>query len=183
MKTLTTAYSSVVTATKTLPGYLVEIIMPTTYLRFSSIGDVTWKGNYFIGSSIKVSGISSNPGGNSTGNLSLSPDPSDPNILVGYALNSNEGFMGREIRIWSFDSTLVGSTTTGVLETADAIPIFSGIGDNVSIDKLEITISLSSSSITYLYAPRVKICKASGFNFIQPKGLRIPWGNEVFVLE
>lgn len=183
MKTLTTAYSTVVSATKTLPGYLVEIAMPTTYLRFSSFGNVTWDSNYFISSRIKVSGIASNPGGNSTGNLTLSPDPLDPNILVGYALSPTEGFMGREIRIWSFDSTLVGSITTGVLETADVVPIFSGIGDNVSIDKLEVNISLSSGSINYLYAPRVKICKASGFNFIQPKGLRIPWGNEVFVLE
>lgn len=181
MRTLTSNYQVVVNNTTTSPGYLVEISFPAGIVHLSSIGTVVFNSETWVPGRLKVSGISQDTKVNSTGQLTIGVDPDDPNIMMGYALNETQGFTGRTIRIWTFDQLLLDSSNN--LGINDGILIFTGIGDRVSITPMEIIVSISSANTNYLYAPRKYMNPANGFNFVQPKGLKIPWGTEIFVLE
>ena len=180
MLNITTQYTTIAEATQTQPGYLVEVVFSDETLRLSSFGNITWDSLSWLDSRIGISGISVNGSGSSTGQITFGTIADDPSLTVGYALSATKGFMGSRISIWTFDAGLVSG---GVLPLEDAIYVFQGVWDDVQISELEVAVNVSSVNILSLYAPRVKIIKENGFNYLQPKGLKIPWGSEVFVLE
>lgn len=182
---LSVNYDSRVASDLTAPGYLVKIVVDgSTKLHLSSTGTLscTQEGlsASWVQSNLEVSGLSSNVAASISGNLSILLDPTDPGTLLSYALSDIYGLSGKSIKIWTFDQHLV---STGTLDAADTLLIFDGICNDISIDRNYINLSLATESINNMFAPRHRINRANGFNFIQPKKTQISWGTEIYILE
>lgn len=72
---------------------------------------------------------------------------------------------------------------TGAYKTADASQVFDGIVDDVEITEKSCVINCVPGSYITQYTPRRRIIKYNGFNVLPQTGLKIQWGNELFVLE
>lgn len=187
MKTISDNITEVMGRTKNRPGYLVEVAFvgagsmgSTIYARYSTIGTLMWNGYSWAKGRIKVTGISQDTNANNSGQIIFGADPLYPDVFVSYALDASYGFTDRPIKVWAFYYDNVD--TLSDLAIDDAVLVFDGVGDSVSISAMDVSVTLSSANTKLLYAPRHRISKVFGFNFIQPKGLRIPWGAETFVL-
>ncbi len=162
------------------------VVSPT--LRMSSIGTLNWtppgeSAYTWTASPLIISGLLQDMSANTGGRLTIGVDPDVPNNVLLYALGQNYGFSDSVIRIWTFDQSLIGNTTYGVLESSNALQVFQGIGDNVNINPLDVQINLISSNIQTYYSPRTLINAATGFSWVQPKGTKVIWGNSTFILE
>lgn len=185
MLTLTSNQTAAVSQPTTQPGFLVKIGW-TVPVYLSSRGNVTYTisgdtaVSTFVSSPITVSGLSSDISAKVNGNLTIGVNPANPTVVMQYALSSSLGFANTPIEIWVFDQYNVSG---GALVTADALKIFKGIGDQVTISPLEIGITLIPTSLVTSVSPRIRINPRNGFNWLQPKGTKIIWGTETFVLE
>ena len=157
--------------TVTRPGFLIQIEF-STILRLSTMGDVTWNSLLWTAADIRVSGLGQDGSATTTGQLTLG------NADQAYgALVLNEGASDIRVSVWAL---YAGATATG-----DPVQRFTGVinGATIDVDNHVVTLPLVSQGVNTLHSPRVFINKASGFNFLQPAGTKIPFGNETFVLE
>lgn len=166
MKTLTSALITELGLTVTRPGYLVELGYSTT-LRLSTMGDVSYGGNLWAAADVLVSGLGNNGAGAAAATLALG------NTDNGYgALVLNEGASDIAVNIWA---CYAGAP-------ADSVQVFAGVVNGAEISESKVTLPLVAQRNKTLYSPRVFIAKPV-FNFLQPVGTKVPWGNEIFVLE
>lgn len=185
MLTISSNQSTAISQTTTQPGFLVKIGW-TVPVYLSSRGNVAYTisgdtaVSNFVASSIMVTGLSTDITAKLNGSLTIGINSADPSVVMQYALSSSLGFANTPIEIWAFDQFNVSA---GALATADALKIFKGIGDQVTISPLEIGVTLIPTSLVTSTAPRVRINPRNGFNWLQPKGTRITWGSETFILE
>lgn len=168
MKTLSSALLTELGLTVNRPGYLVQIGFSTT-LYLSTMGDISFMGQTWVGADVKLSGISQDGSGNAGGSLMLG------NADGAYgALTLLEGASDIAVVVWA---CYAGATASG-----DPVQIFSGMTDGADISPEKVTITLVQTRNATLYSPRVFITKPT-FNFLQPAGTKISIGGEVFVLE
>lgn len=146
----------------TRPGYLV-LIEFSTPLRLSSRNDQSYAGYTWTGG--RLGKVDAGEGGGSielmNGDLAMS------------ALVLNEGMADRPVTVWEFHAD----------NPADAVRIFSGVGDSSEIGKDRVKVRLAPENRRTMYSPRRFINKASGFNTLAPAGTRIVWGGQAFILE
>lgn len=164
MRELSANLEASVAQTVTTPAFLIQIDF-STVLRLSSRGDQSWDGNLWTGGRL--------------GKIQASSDGGQVEImnsdLAAGALVLNEGISDRPISIWQF----YGDNP----DLADAVQIFSGVGDSAEIAHDRIRIKLTAGNRRTLYSPRRFINSVSGFNNLLPAGTRITWGGETFTLE
>lgn len=164
-RTLTTAMGDAVAATVTRPGHLIEIGFSTP-IRYSTIGDVEWIGNTWIGNrSVELRGISDAGGTMTFGNI----DDAFAALVLG------SGVAGLTVRVWSADAT--------ALATADPVLIFDGEADEAEVDIERVTIRLASQGADTLYSPRRFIGPSAGFNQLVPAGAILSVGTQKITLE
>ena len=171
MPTLSSPTQAALGLTVTRPGFLIQIEY-STILRLSTMGPTSWSGFLWAGADIRVSGLGQDGSATTTGQLTLG------NADQAYgALILNEGASDIKVKVWALYE---GATATG-----DPVQRFSGVtnGATIDVENHVVTLPLVSQGVSTLYSPRVFINKASGFNFLQPAGTKIVFGNETFVLE
>ena len=169
MRTLSTAMAVELGLTVTRPGYLVRLGYSTT-LYLSTLGDVSWDGQAWIAKDMKVSSVSQSGAGSNTGALEVGNTDDAFGALV-----LNEGASEIPVTVWA--------VYAGATATDDPVMVFNGVTDGADISTSRVSFSLVPQRNDTLYSPRVFINKAAGFNFLQPAGTRIAFGNETFVLE
>lgn len=179
MRSVTTSYQNILVSPITAPAYLVEVHFPSLSYFWSSLETVTYNSNSYSPLSIGVSGLSSDVSSNSSGSLRLASKNGDNDLLTVYALDStNYGFSNAPIKIYTYDINLVDNG-----ELSEAICLFDGVGNEVSIEPTSVTITLSSLNAMYTYSPRMRCTPAFGFKHLQPKNTVVVWGNDRFTLE
>jgi hypothetical protein len=72
---------------------------------------------------------------------------------------------------------------SGSYNVEDAIQVFDGIVDDAEVTEKSCIINCVPGSFLTQYTPRRRIIKDNGFNVLPQTGLKIQWGNELFVLE
>ncbi len=164
--TLQTKLDAVVTE----PGYLIKVDF-STVLRYSSRGNITYSGNLFIGSDVMVSGLSWNSQGIQQGSVKIG----NTDLAFG-AIAFVEGFSDRPVTIWQFYEGAVGAS--------DVVELFSGVGTGeCEITEREVSFSVISQSSRTKFSPRRYMTRENGFAENTPIGTRIPWGNEIYIIE
>ena len=171
MKALTSATIAEQALTVTRPGYFIRLGY-SAVLRLSTMGDLSWAGQAWSSASIRVSGLGQDGGAANTGTITLG----NADLAYG-ALILNEGASDIPGSVWA---VYAGATASG-----DPVLQFEGVTDGATFseDHMQVSMSLVAQGVTTLYSPRRFINKASGFNFLQPAGTKIVFGNETFVLE
>ena len=170
MKTLTAALLAELGLVVTRPGFLVQIGY-SVGLHLSTLGDISWAGQFWSATDIRVSGLGQDGGASSAAQITLG------NADGAYgALILNEGASDIPVSIWA--------VYTGATASGDPVQRFAGVTNGASIDVSgqTVTLPLVAQGAGTLHSPRVFINKASGFNFLQPAGTKIVFGNETFVL-
>jgi hypothetical protein len=146
----------------TKPGYLFELGFAPV-LRYSTRGDQTYQGNIFVGGFVAAFDAGAN-------RLSLiNQDNSISSIVLA------QGVADRYVRVWQFYGDLTSPATTMLLLDGfiDGAP---AIGDRV-------VLSLYTESAGVMFAPRHRINRHNGYNVLPQPGLRIQWGNALFILK
>lgn len=166
MRTLSSTLLAELGRTVTRPGYLVYLGFSTP-LRLSTMGDVAWGGETWIGADVKVAGLSVDERGRRQGSVSLG----NADIAYG-ALVLNEGVADRQVVIYS---AWAGAPS-------DAIEEFRGVGDAVEIGD-RVSITLAEDSTRHMFAPRRFVNSASGFSTLVPAGTKIRIGQQIITLE
>lgn len=171
MKTLTSALASELGLTVTRPGFFVQIGY-SAVLNLSTMGDISWSGQLWSAADVLVSGLGQDGGGSVAGQITLGNADGAYGALV-----LNEGASDIPVSVWA--------VYAGATALKDPVQLFAGVTNGASIDVSGHTVSLAlvGQGSNTLYSPRVFINKASGFNFLQPAGTKIVFGNETFVLE
>ena len=166
MKTLTAEMLAEIGADVKRPGYLIELGYSTT-LRLSTMGDVSFAGQVWAATDVKVSGVSSDGRGSNTATLALGNTDGAYGVLV-----LTEGASEIPVTIYVCYAGAPAAAMHG----------FFGVTDGAEISESTVTLTLSAQRNKTLYSPRVFINKPV-FNFLQPAGTKIVWGSETFVLE
>lgn len=169
MRTLSSALLTELGLSVTRPGFLVQLGFSTT-LRLSTMGDISWGGYTWAASDARINGLGQDGSAGNTGNLVLG----NTDLAFG-ALVLNEGASDVPCAIWA---CYAGATAGG-----DPVQVFSGVTDGANIDANRVSLALVAQAVTTLYAPRVFINKAAGFNYLAPAGTKVVVGNETFVLD
>jgi len=146
----------------TKPGYLFELGF-APLLRFATRGDQTFDGQFFSGGIVSAYDVNAR-------RLSLL-NPNNGVSLIGLA----QGVSDRTARVWQFYGDAANTDNTILLLDGfiDGAP---EIGDKV-------VLSLFAESSGVLYSPRHRITQQNGYNVLPQPGLRIQWGNALFVLK
>lgn len=189
MRDLSAAFLAEAGATVKRPLWLVQIDFDPV-VRLCSWGDITYDGQVWAGADLRVDGIDSGASGEQAGALTLGNASLEWSALI-----LGEGIADRPVRIWQsylgaitgagdlVAITARGGLLIGYLDAATAgvvLPVFSGAGDDAEIGRDKVRLTLSSGSSRWLRSPREY---GGDFTIVQPVGFRIPFNNEVFVLE
>lgn len=167
MRTLTAGQIASTAATVTTPAYLVEILF-TTAIRLSTRGDQSWGGYSWTGGRLgRVSGLTSDGRGDQRGKVELINSD-----LAYSALVLNEGVADRPCRVWQF----YGDNPT------DAALIFDGVCDGADIGPDRVSIDLIGSNTKTGIFPRRFIGPSTGFNHLSPRGKKITWGGQTYII-
>jgi len=155
-----------VAATATKPGYLIEIVLSTTY-RFSTRGLIDWDGSLWSPGDVRVSGMA----------VDASQPTSSASILIAATMSwasiaHSNTIPGAAIRVWQF----YGDTDPAASET---VLLFDGVGDSASInDAGAVTITLTQAGGATLYLPRTYMTTANGFNHLPKDGQLVTFNGE-----
>jgi len=169
MKTLTTALIAELNLTVTRPGYLIELGYSPT-LRMSTLSDLSWNGQTWIGWDAKVSGVSLDGKGVNKATLTLgNTDTTISAVVLGV------GAADIPVSIWAI---YAGATALG-----DAVQVFSGVMDGCTIDADKVRFTLSPQGTQTLESPRVFISNLTGFNWLKPAGSVVTVGTDNFALK
>lgn len=168
MKTLTSALLAELALSVTRPGYLVELGYSTP-LRLSTLGDITWNSENWLGYNVTVQRISRN--GTGLGAASLTVGNTDGALA---AIVLNQGAADIACRIWA---VYAGATATG-----DAVQVFGGVTDGCEISADKVAFTLAAQGNTTLYAPRMFINQLNGFNWVKPAGTVFSVGIEKWTM-
>ncbi len=166
MRDLSAAFLAEAGATVKRPLWLVQIDFDPV-VRLCSWGDITYDGQVWAGADLRVDGIDSGASGEQAGALTLGNASLEWSALI-----LGEGIADRPVRIWQ---SYLDAATAGVV-----LPVFSGAGDDAEIGRDKVRLTLSSGSSRWLRSPREY---GGDFTIVQPVGFRIPFNNEVLVLE
>lgn len=165
-RTLGGTLGTTVAATATKPGYLIEIVLSTTY-RYSTRGLINWDIYSFSPGDVRVSGMA----------VDASQPTSSASLLIAAAMSwasiaRSETIPGAEVRVWQF----YGDTDPDVDEV---VLLFDGVGDSVSInDAGSVTITLTQAGGATLYLPRTYMTPAAGFNHLPKDGQLVTFNSE-----
>lgn len=166
MRTLSAELLAELALTVTRPGYLVQIDFPVA-VRLSTMGDVEWDSQTWVGSDIRVRNLSANMAGSGSATIEAgNADLAWSALILGY------GVARRRIRIWA--------AYAGAID--GAVLVFDGLGANGSITHKTATITTATPG-EVRQSPRKFINAAAGFQHLQPAGTRIPFNGEIFVLD
>jgi len=145
----------------TKPGYLFELGF-TPPLRYSTRGDQVFGGEYFAAGFVGAFDIGAK-------RLSLINQDNAVSTIV-----LAQGVADRYVRVWQFygDSVTDDNTILLIDGFIDGAP---AIGDRVIL-------SLYAEAAGVMFAPRHRINRHNGYNVLPQPGLRIQWGNALFVL-
>jgi hypothetical protein len=146
----------------TKPGYLIELgFVPV--LRFSTRGDLTFNGAQFISGFVAAYD-------NAARRLTLvNQDNAISSIVLA------QGVADRSVKVWQFYGDLAVPEET-VLSLDGYIDGAPSIGDRV-------TLSLYTASAGAMYSPRHRITRHNGYSVLPVPGLRIQWGQALFILK
>lgn len=153
MRTLTGTLIAELGLTVTRPGYLVSIGFSTPQY-YSTLGNVTWGGDTWLATSLKVEGLQRTT---KTGRAALLRFGDADQAMA--ALTLNEGVADRAVRIYA---VYAGASGDAVLE-------LSGVGDACEINQ-DVAISVVEFAAIKAQLPRRRISKESGFNTMIPSG-------------
>jgi hypothetical protein len=170
MRTLAGSTNSGVTATVTLPGYLIQIAFATT-LRLSTRGTLTWNSQTWTAADVRLSGLSVDSSRSSlNGELAIG----NADLAIGAQVLS-EGVSGRAVIVWAF----YGESPA----LADPVKVFEGVANEAAIPEVgPVRISLQQASGTTLFCPRTYLTAANGFSFLPTEGQIITWNGETIRL-
>lgn len=150
------------------PGYLVDMRISPSPLRFSTRGELTWNGLVFIPAVLTVSGLVDD---SSEGLLTFK----DPSLAI-QTLARTVNLVGRRVAIARFYEGATGLT--------DPIWFFEGViagAREAAPPVLEVPLS-RVSAMRGLTPPR-RVNRASGFNVLAPEGKVIRFRGSNFRLE
>lgn len=166
MRTLSSTLITELGLTVTRPGYLVSVGFSTPQY-YSTLGDVTWGGHTWTGTSLNVSGLKRSVGVARTASLAFA----DSDLSIG-AIVLNEGIADREIRIYA---VYAGAADDAVLELIAA-------GDACEITPKGVTLNVVGFSTHRVQMPRRYISADTGFNVLQPWGTPISINGQPYYL-
>lgn len=169
MKTLSAALLTQLGLTVTQPGYLVQLGYTPTPLRYSTLGDISWNAQTWIGNDVKVSGLSTDGKGSSSAGLRIG----NTDLAIG-TIALAQGANDIAVDIWA---VYAGATATG-----DPVQVFSGVLNGADIDAAAATFTLSAQSNSTLSSPRKFINQLNGFSQLKSAGSTLRWGTEAFPL-
>jgi hypothetical protein len=146
----------------TKPGYLFELGF-TPPLRYSTRGDQVFGGEFFASGFVGAFDIGSR-------RLSLINQDNAVSTIV-----LSQGVADRYVKVWQYYGDAATTDTTILLLDGfiDGAP---AIGDRVIL-------SLYDEAAGVMFAPRHRINRHNGYNVLPQPGLRIQWGNALFVLK
>jgi len=170
-RTLAGSLESKLAADVREPGYLVELGLAGGTVRLSSRATLSWSGYTWLSWGLDVSGLSSDGGGEASGELRL--DNAD-NTLSATILGP-DGIGGRPVRVW-----VVYTDAPGV---GDAELIFDGIANDAGINRDRVAIQLLGDRLLTLSLPVGRITPAAGFNHLTPENTVLAWDSERITLE
>ena len=186
MKTISSATTTALAQPITAPGYLIRLDFPaitamslsasTQY--YSTLSDISWDDtpggggtvHTWTGTDASVSGLSQDGGGSANAQLTLG----NTDYAIGAAVLLR-GAADIPVNLWAVYSTTPAQP--------DPVQVFSGVTDGADIALDKVTFTLVAQNNNTMQAPRVFIKKDSGFNFLQPEGTKVVWGNEIFELK
>lgn len=162
-RTLPVSISASLGSSPSAPGYLVELVLGTYTLRYSSRGDLTWDGHAWVGGA-KVQ--SSSP---ADWTLALTNHDNNASALL---LSTDTNAVSA--RIWAY---------AGHADPPDAVLVFSGGLDqirSVTLERVELALTAARPGRSWL--PDA-ILTPPLLNFLPVAGTRIAWGDQSYVLE
>lgn len=167
MKQLTAALLAELGLSITRPGYLVSIGFSSTQ-RLSTFGDVSWNGNTWAGTDLRIKSLSVDMSGAQAATIELGNAD-----LAWSALLLSEGIARRPVKIWA--------AYAGALAVGDVVLQVDGIGARAQINNRTATITMATPG-EERSSPRKFIGAGSGFALLQPAGTRVPFNGETFFL-
>jgi hypothetical protein len=171
MRSLTTALVAELGLRVTRPGYLVQLSYVTPVF-LSTIGTVSWNGNVWSASDVRVSGIGRvGTGVGDRAGVSMGNTDNAFSALV-----LNQGASDVPVRVFA---VYAGATATG-----DVVQEFGGVasGAGIDVEQNRVTLNLVTRGSGTLESPRVFINKVGGFTVLQPVGSKITVGQETIIL-
>jgi HAMP domain-containing protein len=166
---VSSGFSATFTAAVQKPAWLIEMSLASSTVRLSSYDTVTWSGNDWTGTDVRVEGFV--PGA-LTVRGSLVFGNADDTYGALFLLNNPTD---RRIRLWRYDAAMDLATSAPKLK-ADAV------GAAVQIGEKEVQVGLRDAC-EYRLGPRAVVSKAYGFNTLIPAGRTLVINNISFVLE
>lgn len=162
-RSLSQTITSVLSASISAPGYLVELTIGGASLRYSSRGDLTWDGYTWQGGAR----VSSSSAADWTLGLTNHDNAASAIVLASDIDNT-------QVRIWSY---------VGQADPPDAVLVFEGAIDRLSsitLERVEVTLSAASPGRSWLpdaiLAPPL-------LNYLPVPGTTITWGDQRYILE
>lgn len=169
MRTLAAAVSVEHGKPITAPGYFVSVAFAATY-RASTRGTITWDSQTWLGASCSVSGLALDGGPAQDGALTFG----DTDGVIA-ALALDEGVADRAVEVWAFHGSAPAA--------GDPVRIFSGVADGYRIDTERAIVTIGLKQAQVLFAPRLYISQASGFNWLPAAGTKLVWNGETYELK
>lgn len=165
-RTLPSTVTSAVASDQTRPVYLIQMALTNTTRAATWDVNISWNGLTWTSSGIEVSNISA-----AGARLKIAIDDDEP--WISRVLDYDKGVRGRQILIYEHH------TDTTASPQADAVLIFSGIMDDVSVsDDISITCVDDSQSKGF---PPASIDRPK-YNYLLEPGTRIRWGPDEYVV-
>lgn len=169
MKELSNALITELGLTITRPGYLIQIGFTSYTYKLSTLGSITWNGDLWVESDVKISGIGQDGSGAITGSITL---------------GNTDGLFGAVVLTYGVSDVPIDiyAVYAGATAQGDPVKVFSGVADGADIGTRLVTLNLTSQGNNTLYSPRVFINKAAGFSHLMPRGTPIPANGENYIL-
>lgn len=170
MRELTEYMDAEIARPITRPLNLIEILLPSVTLRWSTGRTVEWDGDTWTDAGVTLEALRALAGGAMEGMISVRNTE-----LAASGLVLVDGVNDRPCRIWELSGP-------GPFDPADAVMTFEGVCDgtpDISIERVRIAIT--SASRVREMSPRIyfeQFC-----NHIPPAGTVISWGGEHYRLE
>lgn len=171
----TAGFNSALDQTSTATGYLVQLELPgspTVSLRWSDLGALSYDGQSWSEQDMTVGGYGATIEGFGSKEMTLEVQNLDSAII---ALLLGSTVYDMPVTIWQM-ARGIGSP--------DAAPKLARmVVDGAEMGFAFVKLKLLPIAQRYAFAPFRKVDAANGLANATPEGTRIPWGNELFILE
>jgi len=170
VRTLSSALLTALASTITQPGFLVVIEFGSGTLRFGSRGTVTVDGVTYTGVDLEVSGLGADAKGEQKGQVRIGNTDGAIGVII----------LGEQNADWAVQVYVYDAAATAA---GDPVLIFAGTGSGATIDERSCAIDLTTARTSTQLLPAEYITAEQGFSYLPPAGMRIPAGNEIYILK